>query len=125
MPFLGFADNGSFTDQINNGIGRIAVQDPTFSIPASFWSHVVQTWSSTNGLRLYINNVLVASRLASATTYVASGNVMFLTLGNALNGRGYCDMGQVNALPYSGDIDDFRVYSRKLSENDVCTLYTN
>ena len=125
MPFLGFANNSSFTAQINNGIGQIAVQDPTFSIATSVWSHVVQTWSSINGLRLYINNVLVASRLASATTYTASGNPMFLTLGNALSGRGYCNMSQVNALPYSGDIDEFRVYSRELSASDVCTLYTN
>ena len=86
------------------------------------WSHVVQTYSATNGLRLYVNNVLVGSQ---STTYIVTSAPLYVTLGNALSGAGACILGQVNRSPYKGDIDDFRVYSRELSANDVFILYTN
>jgi hypothetical protein len=124
MPFLGFTINGSFIAQIYNGTANVPVVDPTFSILTSVWSHVVQTWSSTNGLRLYINNTLVASRLNSAGTYSASSTPNFLSLGSGLQGTATCDQ-DMSSSAYEGDMDDFRVYSRELSASDVCTLYTN
>lgn len=123
LSFLGFDVNGSFLAQIYNGSADVSVVDPTFSVSTSVWSHVVQTWSTTNGLRLYVNNVLVASRLNSAMTFSSSFSPMFLTLGNALGGTGNCDPNIPNQVPYRGDMDDFRVYSRELSASDVCALY--
>jgi hypothetical protein len=123
MPFLGFALNGSFVAQIYGVSAPVSIGDPTMSVSTSVWSHVVQTWSSTNGLRLYINNVLVASHLYS--TYVASSMPNFVTLGNGFNATSMCEIGQITSPPYQGNIDDFRVYNRELSAADVCTLYTN
>jgi hypothetical protein len=123
MPFLGFSLNGSLIAQIYNGSAPVSIGDPTRSVSTSVWSYVVQTWSSTNGLRLYINNVLVASHFCS--TYVASNMPNFVTLANGFNATGTCDTGQITSSPYKGDIDDFRVYSRELSAADVFTLYTN
>ena len=124
VPFLGFAPNGSLVAQIFNGTGAVAVGDSTFSVSTSVWSHIVQTWSSSNGLRLYTNNVLVASRLTSAATYSPSTMANFITLANSLNHTG-CWMGQMGSTQYNGDIDDFRVYSRELSTGDVCALYAS
>jgi hypothetical protein len=73
------------------------------------WSHIVETWSPTNGLRLYIDSVLVAS-LPSATIYSASGVSNFLTLANSLSGMGNCYDGGLGVTvpgPFDGDIDDF------------------
>jgi hypothetical protein len=84
IPFLGFATNGSLVAQIWNGSAHVPVTDPALSVSTSVWSHVVQTWSSTNGLRLYINNVLVASRLDSVTVYAASSQIDYITLANPL-----------------------------------------
>jgi hypothetical protein len=123
MPFLGFASNGALQAQIVYGANVVLIADPTYSVTTSVWSLVVQTWSPTNGLRLYVNNVLVASHFYS--TYGASGLPDYITLGNALSGAGYCAAGNVNTSPYQGDMDDFRVYSRELSVDDVYTLYTN
>jgi hypothetical protein len=123
LPFIGFATNGSIVAQIlnNNGIISISGSFPIIST----WSHIVQTWSSTNGLRLYINNILVASSVTLATTYTASGVSNYLTLGNSLNG-GTCGQGQIGSLtPYQGAIDDVRVYSRELSTADICTLFVS
>lgn len=125
LPFLAFTTNGSLVAQISNSNGVISVLAPTTSVQISAWSHVVQTWSSTNGLRLYINNILVASRLTLATTYVSSSTKNFVTLGNSLNGVNTCNSSAVDLLsPFAGDMDEFRVYSRELSTGDICRLYT-
>jgi hypothetical protein len=123
-PFLGFASDGSFVAQVYNGNMDMSVVDSTYSVSTSVWSNVVQTWSVTNGLRLYINNILVASR-PSATIYAASSVADFLTLANGLSSQGYCTMGSITGMTYKGDMDDFRVYSRELSASDVYTLYTD
>jgi hypothetical protein len=123
LPFLGFSLNGSLIAQIYNGSIPLWIGDPTMSVSKSVWSHVVQTWSSKNGLRLYINSVLVASHLYP--TYVGSYVPDFVTLGNGINTTSMCETAQITYSPYKGDIDDFRVYSRELSAADVCTLYTN
>ena len=125
LPFLSFATNGSLVAQISNNNGTISISTPASSVGISVWSHVVQTWSPTNGLRLFVNNILVASRLSLATTYVASSTKNFVTLGNSLNGINTCNSSQVGLLtPFAGDMDDFRVYSRELSTNDICRLFT-
>ena len=125
LPFLAFATNGSLIAQISNSNGVISVLAPSNSVGTSVWSHVVQTWSSTNGLRLFVNNVLIASRLTLATTYVGSSRKNFVTLGNSLNGVNTCNSSGADLLrSYAGDMDDFRVYSRELSTNDICRLYT-
>ena len=125
VPFLIFAGNGSLVSVLYNGNSHGIIIDPALSVSTSVWSHVVQTWSPTNGVRLYINNVLLASRLSLAMTYGGNGASMYVTLGNALNATGVLWMPYANTSPYSGDMDDFRVYSRELSSADICTLYTN
>ena len=123
VQFLGFSVNGLLQAQIYDGDARIWIGDGNFSVSTSVWSHVVQTWNSTNGLRLYVNNVLVGSRPSSAYNMLATS--LYLTLGNALAGMEFCAFGPITRSSYNGDIDDFRVYSRELSANDVSILYTN
>ncbi|CAF0826048.1 unnamed protein product [Adineta steineri] len=124
-PFLGFAPNGSFVAQSYCG-GVVTVANPTLSIATLVWSHVVQTWSSTNGLCLYVNNVRVTPCLSSANTYDASSAVNLITLGSSFDATtAGCGMGQIDPSAYKGEIDDFRVYSRELSVSDVTTLYYN
>lgn len=123
LPFIGFATNGSLVAQIKNNFNTISVFGPILSIATSTWFHVVQTWSSTNGLRLYLDNILVASNTNQATAYSASELSNYVTLGNVLNGTS-CSQGAISTLtPYNGDIDDFRIYNRELTSDDICTLY--
>ncbi|CAF3416461.1 unnamed protein product [Rotaria sp. Silwood1] len=125
FPLLGFASNGSLIAQVltkNNTI--VAVTGPILSLSSS-WTAIVFTWSETNGLKLYVNNALVSSMTAS--TFLASETTSnYLTLGNCLNGCSGCSNGTMNAAgPFTGAIDDWRIYSRELSSNDICTLYSN
>jgi Concanavalin A-like lectin/glucanases superfamily len=86
IPFLGFHANGSL-------IAHIVVTSTTLravfgpAIPlAPQWTHIVQTWSQTNGLRLYIDGVLVAVRSINVGSYAASSTPMYVTRGNSLGG---------------------------------------
>ncbi|CAF1363687.1 unnamed protein product, partial [Adineta steineri] len=95
------------------------------SVSSSVWSHIVQIWSSTNGLRLYINDNLVASRVSQATNYTGSAISNLITLANGLNSVTTCNASQVGSYtPYVDDMDEFQVYSRELSADDNYTLYT-
>ncbi|CAF3758414.1 unnamed protein product [Rotaria sordida] len=124
VPFLGFTTNGSIIAQISNTAIRSAV-GPLISL-APVWSHIVETWSSTNRLRLYVNNVLVASTIVMATSYTASSVPNYVTLANSLSGAGVCSSGLLGSMdPYNGDIDELKIYSRELTAADICTLYTS
>jgi hypothetical protein len=121
--FIGFASNGSLIAQVETNTSNVAVSYP--SLPLTSFTHIVQTWSSTNGLRLYINSNLVGT--AVATTYwAASSWINYVTLGGCLNECGNCSAAAANQIspgPFAGAVDDFRVYSRELTANDVCTLF--
>lgn len=122
-PFIGFALNGSLIAQVRTNTTYVAVSYS--NLPMSTFSHIVQTWSSMNGLRLYLNNILVHS--AVATTYSASSAwVNHVTLGGCLSGCLNCSTAtgnQIAAGPFTGAVDDFRLYSRELTTSDVCALY--
>lgn len=119
FSFIGFAANGSIVGQMWTSVAR-AVYGPALNT-SSTWHHIVQTWSSINGLRLYVNNALVASD-SVAISYQASSAPNYVTVANRPNNA--CAFGAV-ALPtyYTGSIDDFRIYSRELTAHDVCALY--
>ena len=121
VSFLGFTSTGLLAAQIYDGTYASVISSAPIS--TFVWSHVVQTWSSSNGLRLYINGVLVASD-TTITIYEASGSPNYITLANVLISYG-TSLGIMGSPVYQGDIDDFRVYSRELSSTEVDALYTN
>jgi hypothetical protein len=92
---------------------------------ANVWTHVVVTYSQTNGIRLYINGTYYNS--SDAFTYAASEQVNILTLANPLQAiqwttGGSCNSQSIVPSVYHGYIDEFRVYSRELNMTDVYTL---
>ncbi|CAF4190543.1 unnamed protein product, partial [Adineta steineri] len=122
-PFIGFSSNGSLIVQIMTNTSYVAISYSSLSLIE--FTHIVQTWSSTNGLRLYINNALIGS-IAAATYRTASTWVNYVTLGGCLNGCVSCSTvpgNQILSGPFAGAVDDFRVYSREVTASDVCNLY--
>lgn len=119
IPFIAFTNNGSLLAQ-TWGAGAQTIFGPSLST-SSIWYHIVQTWSSTNGLRLYINNVLIASD-TSVVSFVAgsiSKNALLATRPSTI-----CATGSAGSqISYYGDLDEFRIYSRELTINDICALY--
>lgn len=122
-PFIGFALNGSVIVQVYH-VPQTTLYGPLLPMSPT-WTHLVETWSPINGLRLYINGTLVASN-SLYTSYVASAASNVVTLGNSLSGYNACvgmnSIGKASG-PFDGDIDDFRVYTRQLTAFEITTIY--
>ena len=124
IDFLGFSSTGHIVAlalEYNNPgevIGPI--------IQANNWTHIVTTYSTTNGFQLYVNGLLVGS--TGQKPYKGSEKINILTLGNSLQGRtnslesGTCYSESIDPSVYYGAIDEFRVYAKELSAAEIWTL---
>ena len=117
LPMIGFSSNGAIV--IQSWIGSVvSVVGP--QIPTGTWTHIVHTWSSTNGLRLYINGALDSFTPMGA--YSASSlSTMSIFLGTSAYGTN-CATSPIAMGPYSGAIDEFYVYNRELTVAEICPL---
>lgn len=122
FPLLGFAANGAVVGQVLSSNGTVVSATGPILPTSSSWIPIVQTWSTKNGLKLYVNSTLVSTVVAS--TFLGSeSSLNYLTLGNCLDGCGSCSNGLVDTVgPFAGSIDDWRIFSRELSMSDVCTF---
>ena len=118
IRLIGLTSGGNVEIQLVNSGGNIVYTGPVMSV--GVWNHVVYTFSSTNGMRLYINGALYGSR---ATTYSASGAANTIILGNPLTGY-VCGTSLPNKQFY-GSVDEFRLYSREITASEVLQLYSN
>lgn len=116
---ISFDLSGNIVTQVYNSGGSITLTGPVLS--TTTWSHVVQTYSPTNGQRLYINGILSASSVLS-TIYTASETPTYLTFGNMLLGVSFCVTPTPVVAVFQGALDELRVYSRELTSTDVCLL---
>jgi hypothetical protein len=125
LPFIGFASTTHVAIQVWDGSTASYVLGPI--LPLNSWTHVVQTWSSSHGLSLYINGALYAQD-STVTNYAASGVADYLTLASTLQAipypaNGCSTTGVLGGLGYyNGLLDELRVYSRELSALEVCAL---
>jgi hypothetical protein len=118
-PFLGINAAGNPAAQVwmpnSHGVTAPAV------IPTGTWVHLAQTWSPTNGLRLYVNGELAASD-PTINTYAASGTVDTMTLGNWSLSTGCGNSPLANLVPnvpYQGLLDSVQIYSRERTPGEI------
>lgn len=82
------------------------------------WYHVVHRWDSSGGLRLYINGALDNS--AAQASFDASGDgVAYI---HPARSPGTC---AENQGEFAGEVDEFRVYSRAISDAEIAAEYSN
>ena len=118
VQFIGFNSTGRIIiNSITTGNALVPIFGPVLKMGE--WVHIAQTYSQTNGLRLYVNGVLYEQ--TSAFPYAASGVPMIMTLGQPLSG-GYCARSLINTGQYYGQIDEFYLFSRELTHADVTAL---
>jgi hypothetical protein len=83
------------------------------AVPTGVWTHVSITYNaSSNVMSFYINGAFVESHSPSATLLIEH---------NLINVG--ADKGQQDFLPFSGLMDDVRIYNRALSPTEVQALY--
>jgi hypothetical protein len=117
VQFIGLSSTGQIVVHGYNASGMVQVTGPVLTVGQ--WVHIVETYSSTNGLRLYVNGVLYGQ--SSPFVYASSGVPMTITLGQCLSGTS-CDHAGILSGYYTGEIDEFYIYSRELVQADVTAL---
>lgn len=123
IPFLGFSTNDSVLAQVYASGSGVNTAHGSQLTNLSSWTHVVETWSTTTGLRIYVDGLLI-SALPSISTYAASTVPNYVTVGSMNLGFGSCFSGAISPIvAFNGAVDDFRIYSRALTADDVCALF--
>ena len=124
IDFLGFSSTGNIVASAWEYNNRQQVIGPFIQV--NEWAHITTTYSTTNGLRLYVNGLFVGT--TGPKLHEASGLVNILTLGNSIQGKpdgspgGTCHSQSIDPRVYYGVIDEFRVYARELGAAEVLIL---
>ena len=125
---LALTSTGRIVAQLINSMTNVTdLQGPVLS--NNIWTHVAVVYSSTNGMRLYINGALTTFSRPYATIPLFVFFIVFITLDNTNpKGPAYavnCPVGTTAGIapdPFSGAIDDFRLYIRELDPQEMCVL---
>jgi hypothetical protein len=89
--------------------------DISWNMNDNLWNHVVITINSSNTTTIYLNNVLVNSKIVSGllpSGTISSGGRIGRSLGSLHNS-------------FNGYIDDFRIYNKVLTSSEVGYIYNN
>ena len=112
-------------------LGWRSVKGP--ALPNNKWSYIVGTYSSGNGLKLYVNGTLRASKALSGNIATSPGNWMVNVMKNAVHGApiylGW-DGGTDYHIPsqftrwFKGVVDEVAIYPRALSATQISERFT-
>jgi hypothetical protein len=118
IPMLTLTDQGQLI-ALSWSAGREDLSGPI--VPLNGWTHVAITYSRSVGLSLYTNGTV--SNSSGAFSFTASGSTRSnLFLGSSLFGTSSCGYIPYYNGQYTGALDEFRLYSRALSENEISEL---
>jgi hypothetical protein len=123
FPFLGFVTSTQLlAAQVWDGGTAYYAIGPI--LPLNSWTHVVETWSSANGLNLYINGTLYAT--TAVNNYGASGTPSYMTIASTMSAyftSGWCtSQGVLVWNYYNGAVDELRIFNRQLNATEVYSL---
>jgi hypothetical protein len=119
--FLGFGDGNLISLHFGNGnqVGRLESRRSIYAtdpIELSKWYHVVGIIESFDTMRLYLNGDEIS------TVYSGTAAQLVYDEGSACFGK-YYNWQYQNARHFKGMIDDFRLYSRVLNNEEIEILY--
>ncbi len=80
-------------------------------------THIVISYSSTNGVSLWVNETLISS--TGPFQYSPPSTYNTIIIGNSLAGQVGCAAGSILKGQFYGMIDELRVYARELNATDV------
>ena len=86
------------------------------AVTVNTWTHIVVTYSLTNGLTLYQNGIWIGN--TGGFSFGSSGAISYLQLGYYTA----CSTYIMSNTAYQGSVDEVYVYSRQLSQSEVTTL---
>lgn len=113
VPYSAYISFNTLFVGIEHNFSKYEVEADISSLSSSTWHHFAATYDSdTQSITIYVNGVLAAG--PEALPQPAVGNTSDLYIGSQ-NG--------LNAF-WQGRLDDFRVYNRVLSQNEITSLNT-
>lgn len=101
--------SGGALEFLKQSVGSIATTTPT--VTNSVWSHVALTYDSSGRYVFYINGIPVGSGTSGQSFSFSSVQI------------GIRDAGSGGAELFSGIIDEFRMYDRVLTADEVIQMY--
>jgi hypothetical protein len=114
----GLTSNGAVTVNVMDPINNIISATALSPLPLNTWTHITQTFGSTNGNSLYINGILVTS-VNTATGHPVGP---YTIIGASPNNTNYCSAGSIARGQFYGMVDEYRVFGVELTSADVCRL---
>ena len=114
----GLTSSGAITVNVIDAANNTVAATAPFTLPMNKWTHITQTFSPTNGNRLYMNGVLVSS--VTAATGRPVGPYTFI--GASPVGTTSCPSGAITPGQFCGMVDEYRVFGVELTPADVCYL---
>lgn len=114
-------------DNATNSYGKVGLNDQWFDIGQKWprmldgnWHQLIVSFSGANGsLKVYVDGALIGT--ATFNTQADFGSVDSFTLGGPDDFANSAN-GWMNSL--NGDLDEFRIYNRELSTQEILYLYT-
>lgn len=122
LPIMGFDNSSHFVVQTRDTDGVRYVFPNSSLLLLNTWTQIGTTYSSVNGLRLYVNGSIV-NTVSLNQAYIASGEINAITIGTCLS-PGTCATGvtQVSPSQFHGKIDELKVYSRELDSGEIAGI---
>lgn len=106
--YIGLYNNAGTMNAIYSGWGDHL--NIAYNFAANTWYHICGSYDGTNA-QLYVNGALIGFLAKSWNTTLIGANGIVV-------GRG--DM--TTSYPFTGDVDDVRIYNRVLADNEILAL---
>jgi hypothetical protein len=118
LPVIGFSNTGLLTIQSWGSIGVYATSLINETLPLNVWTHASMTYSTTNGIQLFVNGSLVNMN-NNYTDYLASGEFCTIVVGTCLHPNACGYRTKIVPSQFQGKIDELKIYSRELSNSEI------
>jgi hypothetical protein len=119
MPMIGFNKLGYLTIQSWGSHGIYVTSSTSEMLSLNEWSYVTMTYSTQNGIRLFVNGSLI-NTYNTFSDYSASGEMCTITVGTCLYPTTCAvRMTTIVSSQFRGKIDELKIFSRELSTNEV------
>jgi hypothetical protein len=122
VPMIGFSNTGQLTIQTLGAKGVYATSSQSGIYLVNRWTHVSMTYSTTNGIQLFVNGLISNTNNASSD-YVASNEMSTIVIGTSLQPNMYvANQTRIVLSQFHGKIDELKIFSRELSASDISHL---
>ena len=120
MPLLGFGSDGRIRAQLCSSTTLVPMLG--LVIRPNVWTHLALTYNAPTSLALWVNGTLYSTLVFPFNYYSNVGWPIAATIGGSSSSNQTCAEDFVPMGQYFGLIDQFQVYSRVLSSDEILTL---